>query len=42
MKEREKYKKNEPSMTSMRHMILKISHPRVMNLNLSKMDLAIL
>ena len=39
MKEREKCK-NEPSLTSMRQMVLEISNPKVMNL--SKMDVAIL
>ena len=38
MQEREKCKKNEPSLTSMRQMVLKISHFKVRNL--SKMDVA--
>ena len=40
MKECEEYKKNEPSLTSMRQMGLEISHFKVRNL--SKMDVAIL
>ena len=40
MREREKLKKNEPSLTSVRQMVLEISHPKVRNL--SKMDVAIL
>ena len=38
MKECEKCKKNEPSLTSMRQMVLQISHLKVKNL--SKMDVA--
>ena len=38
MKEREKCKKNEPSLTSMRQMVLKISHLKVRDLR--KMDVA--
>ena len=40
MKEREKCKKNEPSLTSMRQMVLEISQPKVRNL--SKMEVTIL
>ena len=40
MKESEKWKKKEPSLTSMRQMVLEISHPKVRNL--SKVDVAIL
>ena len=40
MKEREKCKKNEPSPTSMRQMVLEIFHFKVKNL--SNMDVAIL
>ena len=40
MKEHEKCKKNEPSLTSRRQMVLKISYFKVKNL--SKMDVAIL
>ena len=40
MKELEKCQKNEPSLTSMRHMVLEISHFKFRNL--SKMDVAIL
>ena len=40
MKEREKCKKNESSLTSMRQMVLEISHFKVRNL--SNMDVAIL
>ena len=39
MKEREKCKKNEPSQTSMRPMVLEIFHFKVRNL--SNMDIAI-
>ena len=40
MKEREKRKKNEPSLTSMRQMVLEIFYFKVRNLG--KMDIAIL
>ena len=40
MKEREKCKKNEPSLTSIRQMVLEISHSK--GRNLSKMEVAIL